>query len=47
MLNDGNKPPTIALAPLALMPRAANISLLKSRETDLEARVDVGGEAMT
>lgn len=44
MLNDGNKPPTIALAPLALMPRAANISLLKS---DLEARVDVGGEAMT
>lgn len=46
MLNDGNKPPTIALAPLALMPRAANISLPKS-ETDLEARVDVGGEAMT
>lgn len=46
MLNDGTKPPTIALAPLALMPIAANISLLKS-ETDREARVDVGGEAMT
>lgn len=46
MLNDGTKPPTIALAPLALMPRAANIPLLKS-ETDREARVDVGGEAMT
>lgn len=46
MFNDGSKPPTMALAPLALIPRAANISLLKS-ETEVEARVVDGGEAMT
>lgn len=46
MLSDGSKPPAIALAPLALMPRAATISWVKF-ETEVEARVEDGGDAMT
>lgn len=46
MPNDGSKSPAMALAPLALIPRAATISLLKF-ETQVDARVEDGGEAMT
>lgn len=46
MLSDGSSPPAMALAPLALMPRAATISRVKS-ETDVETRVEDGGDAMT
>lgn len=46
MLSDGSKLPAIALAPLALMPRAATISWVKF-ETEVEARVEAGGDAMT
>lgn len=46
MLSDGSKPPAMALAPLALMPRAATISWVKF-ETDVETRVEDGGDAMT
>lgn len=46
MLSDGSKPSTMALAPLALMPRAATISWVKF-ETEVEARVEDGGDAMT
>lgn len=45
MPNDGSKPSAMALARLALIPRAATISWLKF-ETQVEERVD-GGEAMT
>lgn len=44
-LNDGSRSPAMALTPLALIPRAATISLLKF-ETQ-EAGVEDGGEAMT
>lgn len=46
MLSDGRKPPAMALAPLALMPRAATISCVKF-ETEVEARVEDGGDAIT
>lgn len=48
MLSDGSKPPAMAPAPLAvaLMPRAATISCVKF-ETEVEARVEDGGDAMT
>jgi len=46
MLSDGSKPPAMALAPLALMPRAATISWVKFA-TEVEARVEDGGDAMT
>lgn len=46
MLSDGSKPPAMALAPLALMPRAATISWVKF-ETEVEARVEDGGDATT
>lgn len=46
MLSEGSKPPAMAVAPLALMPRAATISWVKF-ETEVEARVEDGGDAMT
>lgn len=48
VLSDGSKPPAMAPAPLAvaLMPRAATISCVKF-ETEVEARVEDGGDAMT
>lgn len=46
MLCDGSMPPAMALAPLALMPRAAIISRVKF-ETEVVTRVEDGGDAMT
>lgn len=46
MLSDGIKPPAMALAPLALIPRAATISLVKF-EIDVDTSVEDGGEAIT
>lgn len=46
MLNDGSKPPAMALAPVALIPREATISWVKF-ETHVEAREEDGGEATT
>lgn len=46
MLSDGSKPPAMALAPLAFMPRAATMSWVKF-ETEVETRVEDGGDAMT
>lgn len=45
MLSDGSKLPAMALAPFALMPRAATISWVKL-ETEVE-RFEDGGDAMT
>lgn len=46
MVSDGSMPAAMALAPLALMPRAATMSLVKF-ETEVETRVEDGGDAMT
>lgn len=46
MPSDGSKPPPMALAPLALMPKAATISWVKF-ETEVERRVEEGGDAIT
>lgn len=46
MLSDGSKLPAMALAPFALMPRAATISWVKL-ETEVETRFEDGGDAMT
>lgn len=46
VISDGSMPPAMALAPLALMPRAATISRVKF-ETEVETRLEDGGDAMT
>ena len=46
MFSDGNMPPTMALAPLLLMPRAAIISWVRF-ETEVVTRLEDGGDAMT
>lgn len=46
MFSDGSMPPTMALAPLVLMPKAATISCVRF-ETEVVTRVEDGGDAMT